>query len=299
MDRLGQAGDGVAALDLHRELFIERISRTDAHLDLLGGAFADEQIVRALHVIDHGGVELVAGDADRLRKHDAAERNDRDLRGATADVDDHVGGGFVDRQSDPNGGGHRFWNGDHVAGAGVHRRFLHRAFLNLGDAGGDGDHDPGWSAEGIARHLADEVAQHRLRDVEVGDHAILHRADGGDIAGRAAQHPLRIFADGTDLAGRGIEGDHGRLTQHDALVFDVNESVGGAQIDADVVGEIAEDIRHDASARVWRFRDRGTACNESPAPEGVNAVNAGTLRVSAQGSVRWLPGVGRIAGRGA
>ena len=38
----------------------------------------------------HGVVELVAGDADRLGGDDAAERDDGDLGGAAADVDDHV-----------------------------------------------------------------------------------------------------------------------------------------------------------------------------------------------------------------
>ena len=84
-------------------------------------------------------------------------------------------------------------------------------------------------------HLVDEVAQHRLGDVEVGDDAVLHRADGGDVAGRAAEHPLGLVADGADLAGDGVEGDDGGLAQDDALVLHVDERVGRAEIDADVV----------------------------------------------------------------
>ena len=43
-------------------------------------------------------------------------------------------------------------------------------------------------------HLLDEVAQHLLADVEVGDDAVLQRADGLDVARRAADHPLGLDA---------------------------------------------------------------------------------------------------------
>jgi hypothetical protein len=90
--------------------------------------------------------------------------------------------------------------------------------------------------------LLDEVAQHRLGDVEVGDDAVLHRADGGDVAWGAAEHLLGFVADGQDLAGGGVDRDDGRLAQHDALVLDVDEGVGGAQVDADVVGEKSQQL---------------------------------------------------------
>src|SRR5207249_3134525 len=48
---LGHALDEVAALDLHGQRLIQRIGGTDLNLDLLGGAFADEQVVLALEVI--------------------------------------------------------------------------------------------------------------------------------------------------------------------------------------------------------------------------------------------------------
>ena len=43
-------------------------------------------------------------------------------------------------------------------------------------------------------HLLDEVAQHLLGDVEVGDHTVLEGPDRLDRARRAAQHPLRLEA---------------------------------------------------------------------------------------------------------
>ena len=48
-------------------------------------------------------------------------------------------------------------------------------------------------------HLADEVLDHLLGDFEVGDDAVAQRADGLDVAGRAAEHQLGLLADREDL----------------------------------------------------------------------------------------------------
>jgi len=131
-------------------------------------------------------------------------------------------------------------------------------------------------------HLADEVAQHRLGDVEVGDDAVLHRADGGDVARGAAEHSLSLVADGADLARDGIEGDDGRLAEDDALVFDVNERVGGAKVDADVVGEVTEEVGHD-----WDGRDESVG---GVPPTETNRVAAGSVN---EGNGRIPAEVGR------
>jgi hypothetical protein len=47
-------------------------------------------------------------------------------------------------------------------------------------------------------HHADELLEHLLGDGEVGDHAVLHRADRLDVAGHLAQHLLGFLADGLD-----------------------------------------------------------------------------------------------------
>src|SRR5258708_7940857 len=185
VDGLEQAGDRVAALDLHRQLGLERVGGADGDLDLLRRALADEEVVGPLHVIDDGEVDLVARDADGLGKHDAVQRNDGDLRGAAADMIVDIGGGLGPPQAAAAGGGHGLEDGDDLAGAGVRGGFLHGALLDLGDAARNGDDDAGRHDLGIVVHLLDEVAEHRLGDVEVGDDAVLHRADGGDVAGGA------------------------------------------------------------------------------------------------------------------
>ena len=93
-------------------------------------------------------------------------------------------------------------------------------------------------------HRLDEVLQHLLGDGEIGDHAVLHRADGLDVARHPAEHllglqrprPHHLLAAGTTfLADR----DDGRFIQHDAFAAHVDERVGSAQVDGQIAGEIA------------------------------------------------------------
>ena len=82
--------------------------------------------------------------------------------------------------------------------------------------------------------LLDEVAQHLLGHVEVGDHAVLQRADRRDRPGRAAEHPLRLDADRVHLAGALVDRDHRRLREDDPAPSHVDEGVGRTEIDRHV-----------------------------------------------------------------
>ncbi len=225
--------------------FSTGVGGADLDLDVLGGAFADHEIVGAAHVIDDALVEFIAGDADAAAKNDAAERDDGDLGGAAADVDDHVAGRFLHGQADADRRGHRFLHEIDVARAGVDGRILDRALFDFGDAGGHGDDDARTALPAAAvADLVDEGLEHRLGDFEIGDDAILHRTDGDDVAGRAAEHALGFVADGQDAFGTGFDGDDGGFAQDDAAIADIDEGVGRAEIDADVVGEKAGEKVH-------------------------------------------------------
>ena len=102
-------------------------------------------------------------------------------------------------------------------------------------------------------HLLDELLEHLLGHGEVGDHAVLHRPDGGDVARRAAEHLLggqahfldHLLAVGTAfLADR----DHRGLVEDDALAAHVDQRIGGAEVDREIVGEVtAQKSEHEAS----------------------------------------------------
>ena len=88
--------------------------------------------------------------------------------------------------------------------------------------------------------LLNEVIQHALGDLEVGDDAVLHRLDGDDVARRAAEHFLGFFADGLYLAGVFVNGDDGGLVDYDAFTLREYQGIGGAEIDGEVGREQTE-----------------------------------------------------------
>jgi len=76
-----------------------------------------------------------------------------------------------------------------------------------------------------------------LADLEVGDDAVLHRAEGLDVAWGAAKHHLGFIADGDGLARARADGDDRRLAENDAAVLEEDERVGGTEVDADGLRE--------------------------------------------------------------
>ena len=54
------------------------------------------------------------------------------------------------------------------------------------------------------------------------------------VPGRASEHALRLDADRMDVAGALVDRDDGRLREHDPAAADVDERVGGAEVDSHV-----------------------------------------------------------------
>ena len=107
-------------------------------------------------------------------------------------------------------------------------------------------------------HFADEVLDHLFGDFDVGDHTIAQRADGFDRVGRLAHHHLRIIANGLDALDPvdRFDGNHRRFIQDDALILNVNESVGRTQVDRHVLRPEFEEIFPEAHYIVFRSQDR-------------------------------------------
>ena len=241
----------VAALDFHFLDLGAGEGRADLLLDSLCGLLADQHAVVAADVVDDGIVELVAADAHAALVDHAAQADDADLGGAAADVDHHRARRLRHRQAGADRGGHGFLDQVDRAGAGGLGRVLDRAPLDLGRAAGHADDDARARRQQAARvHHLDELLDHLLGDDEVGDHAVLHRADRLDVAGHLAQHGLGFLADGLDglLAARAAfvaDRDHRGLVEHDALVAHVDQGVGGAEVDRQVGGEMpTENFEH-------------------------------------------------------
>ena len=112
----------------------------------------------------------------------------------------------------------------HPAGAGAFGGFLDGPALHRGGARrhADDDHRAGEAAPVV--DLADEVLDHLLGDLEIGDDAFAQGTDGLDVARRAAEHLLGFVADGENLfLALDLErGDHGRLVENDPPALDVD-----------------------------------------------------------------------------
>ena len=234
VDDLGQTRHQAAALDLDGRLLLLGEDAADLHFHQLGGALAHQHVVLAAHILDDGLVELVAGHLDGGALHHAGEGDDGDVAGAAADIHHHVAVRLGNVDAGADGRGHRLLDQIHTAGARLDAGVHHGTLLDLGDAGGHTDDDAGLEQLEAAHHLVQELAEHTLGHVVVGDHALAQGADGHDVAGGTAQHGLGLGAHLKKLAGILVNGHHGRLVQYDALALYVHQYGGGAQVDADI-----------------------------------------------------------------
>jgi hypothetical protein len=216
--------------------------RTDGDLRPLGHALADEEVVLVADVGDDVLVHLVAGDADGAADDDAAHGKDGHFGRAAADVDDHAAARFDDRQPGADGRGHWLFDQIRLARAGGDGGVVDGALLYLGDAAGHADDDarPGEGHEHLLVGLVDEVLEHRLGDLELGDDAVAQGADGDDVAGGAADHLARLGADGQRPAGALVDRHPRRFVDDDALIAHGHQCVGRTQVDADVEREDAQ-----------------------------------------------------------
>ena len=112
-------------------------------------------------------------------------------------------------------------------------RLGHRPPLDLGDGRRHADQHPR-AVEAAHPGPAQQQPDHALGHVEVGDGPLAERADGLDVAGRAADHLPGLVAHGQHVAGLDVEGDDGGLVEDDAPAPGVDEGVGGAEVDGQV-----------------------------------------------------------------
>ena len=230
----------------------------DLFLDPLGGGFADLEIVRAADVGHDRFVHLVPADAHRAAIHQSVERNYPDLGGAAADVRNHrayrVGDGEVG--ADPRG--HRFLDQPHFARPGIRGGVADRAALDPGRSRWDADDDLGLAADAplAAVRLVDEMLEHMFGDIEVGDDPVAKRADRADRLRSLAHHQFGVAADRAHLwrAIAIFHRHHRRLVEDDALVAQIDDGVGGAEIDGDVT---RREIEHSGKAHDGFLADDG------------------------------------------
>src|SRR5262249_42904237 len=121
--------------------------------------------------------------------------------------------------------------------------------LDRGDAARYGDDDPRAQAPAAPAGLVDEVAEHGFAELEVGNHAVLQRAHGGDRLGGPAEHLAGELAYGRpapeDFTRPFFERHDRGLVEYDPAPLDGDEGVGGPEIDGEVWAEpAAQTVEH-------------------------------------------------------
>src|SRR5215218_1650630 len=238
---LGQPRHQVPAPYLRRFLLLEPEGAAELYLELLRRLGAHRQLVLLLDVGGDGVVDVVTGYADRGFRNDAAKRDHGDLAGAAADIYYHGPLRLVDRQPRPYRRRQRLLDGVGLARPGRLCGLLDGPELDTRYARGHADYypgpDQGSEKPSLRLHLADEVGEHLLRDLEVGDHAVLEGPQGHNAAGRAAEHPLGRRPDGHDLIGLVVYGDDGGFREHDPVPLDEHQRVRRSQVYRNVPSE--------------------------------------------------------------
>jgi hypothetical protein len=79
--------------------------------------------------------------------------------------------------------------------------------------------------------VSQEVAQHLLGHLEVGDHTVAERPARSDRRRGPADHPLRLRPDRDYRVAALVDRDHRRLEQDDPLPAQVHDRVRGAEVD--------------------------------------------------------------------
>jgi hypothetical protein len=93
-------------------------------------------------------------------------------------------------------------------------------------------------------HLLDEVPEHLLGDVEVGDDTVLQRADRNDVRRGSPDHALGFGAHREDGTGLCVDRYDGGLIQDDPAPTHIDERVCGPKVDGHVSADELEHAVH-------------------------------------------------------
>jgi hypothetical protein len=222
-----------------------RTGRADLDLDPLGHLLADGHVVGLFHMVDDRLVEIVARRPHALADADVRQGDDRHLGGPAADVDDHAGGRFRDRQARADGRRHGLFNQEGPPRAGTLGALQHGALFNRGDPRRNGDDYARPDKMLTAVYPANEITQHGLGDFEVADDPILQRPDGRDRTGGLAEHFLGNQADGVAVlqhaVGPLLDGNNTRLVKYDPLALYAHQGVAGSEVDPHINAEHSQE----------------------------------------------------------
>ena len=100
-------------------------------LDTLSHALRNLHVVLTAHILLDVGCQIVTSDTDGVIAHNTAQRDDGDLGGATADINNHVALWGLDVDTNANGCCHRLKNEVNITTIGMLGRVANSTKLHL------------------------------------------------------------------------------------------------------------------------------------------------------------------------
>jgi hypothetical protein len=120
-------------------------------------------------------------------------------------------------------------------------RFVHGAFLHLGDSRWHRDDDPRPKPSAPVVDLADEMPEHRLGHFIIGDHPVAQRSHRHDVARGPPKHPFGVIPDRENLVGARLHRHHRGFAENNPVVPQIDQGVRRPEVDADVSGKGAKE----------------------------------------------------------
>jgi hypothetical protein len=207
-----------------------RDGAAELELQLLRLLLTDQQLFLLLRGAHDRFVELVPADLDRVSDHEPAEGRDRDLARAAADVDDQRARRFRNRQAGADCRRERLVDQRRVRHTSAARRLLDRAPLDRRDPARHA-HDHMRPEACATEHATDEVAQHLLRHLEVGNDAVTERPRCTNVRRGPSDHLPGLLADSLDRTGTLVDRDDGGFEQNDPVPASKHDGVGRSEVD--------------------------------------------------------------------
>jgi hypothetical protein len=209
----------------------------ERRLELPGGPLADDQPEFAPHGRHYRVVHRIAGLAQRSRPNHAPARDRRDLGGPAADVDHEAARAAGQVESRAGRRGHRLVDQPHVVLGAPHvQRGDNGPALDRGGAAWHADQRV-WPQHAEPPGLLQERVQHRRGGLQVGYDPVPQRVDHLDVLRFLVGQRVCGSADRGDLPDGGVDGDRGRLLEHDAAPGHPDERVDRAEVDRHATAE--------------------------------------------------------------
>jgi hypothetical protein len=210
----------------------------ERHLELPGRALADDQPQLAPDRLHDRLVHGVAGLAQRPGPDHAPARHGGDLGGPAADVDHEPARPAGQVEAGAGRRGHRLVDQPHGVPGTPHAQRGHDGpALDGRGAAGHADQGAGPQRAAPAAGPAEEGVQQGGGRVQIGDDPVPQRVDHLDVLRFLVGQRVRGLARRGDLADRRIDGDRGRLLEHDAASRHPDERVDRAKVNRHATSE--------------------------------------------------------------